>query len=606
MEHLLQLLEQNLLEVIPFNCAVIDRDYNIVLANRLFKDYFGNWKSRKCHEVCKKTDQVCADCRASDVFEKGETIISDESGVNREGRPCHYVVQLTPLKDDNGIVRFVVEMSLDITVGGAFQKEYNLLFERVPCYISIIDRNFNVVRANEKFREKFGDEGRNKCYNLYKKKDTPCSECPAAKTFKDGKEHMAEQSGISKDGELTNYLVTTSPLSKKDEEVSLVIEIATDVTETHKLQREIAYTHDFYSSLIKNSTDAIIAIDKSGKTSIFNPAASELFKWKKESKPQLRDISRLLPDSFFEKSGKNITSPIETYIHDTDDNSLPVRMSMMDLKNINDEIGRAAFIQDLREIKSLEKEKLDAERLGAVGETVAGLAHTIKNLLMGLEGGMYMVDSGLRSGNAERIVSGWDVLQRNFNKTTALVKDFLNFAKGRLPELKLVSPAKLINDIVELYYDAAKQQGVELVAKIDDKIPDAWLDPDGIEACLTNLVSNGIDAAMMGEKSEKTVEMKVLDDGSNLIFEVKDNGTGMDSEVIQKVFTTFFTTKGNKGTGLGLLTTNKIVKEHGGKIEAESNLGSGSVFRMKFPLMILEMLAAESENIQKGRNHEKD
>ena len=75
-----------------------------------------------------------------------------------------------------------------------------------------------------------------------------------------------------------------------------------------------------------------------------------------------------------------------------------------------------------------------AEGSGYAGQTVAGLAHTIKNLLMGLEGGMYMVDSGLRRGDAGRIADGWQILQRNFEKTTAMVKDFLSFAKGRLPE----------------------------------------------------------------------------------------------------------------------------------------------------------------------------
>ena len=74
---------------------------------------------------------------------------------------------------------------------------------------------------------------------------------------------------------------------------------------------------------------------------------------------------------------------------------IPVRFSAVELRSGRRQLGRAAFMEDVREIKRLEQEKLDAERLAAVGQTVAGLAHTIKNLLMGLEGGMYMVDSGL-------------------------------------------------------------------------------------------------------------------------------------------------------------------------------------------------------------------
>jgi signal transduction histidine kinase len=235
---------------------------------------------------------------------------------------------------------------------------------------------------------------------------------------------------------------------------------------------------------------------------------------------------------------------------------------------------------------------LEAERLGAVGQTVAGLAHTIKNLLMGLEGGMYMVDSGLRRGDAARIAGGWEVLQRNFEKTTNMVKDFLGFAKGRLPELKPSDPNALAAEIVELYRDAASRQGVELVLDSGPEVGQAPLDPEGMETCLTNLVSNGIDAAILRDEPGGRVVLRTRETDGELFFEVADNGCGMDWEVKGKVFTTFFTTKGGKGTGLGLLTTRKIVQEHGGRIEVESSPGQGSVFRIRLPKKRLEALAA--------------
>ncbi len=236
---------------------------------------------------------------------------------------------------------------------------------------------------------------------------------------------------------------------------------------------------------------------------------------------------------------------------------------------------------------------MDAERLAAVGQTVAGLAHTIKNVLMGLEGGMYIIDTGLRQGNASRVVEGWNILQRNFNKTTELVKGFLSFAKGRLPELVPSDPNKIISNIVELYKDSAKAQNVEITTKLGKTNRLYPLDPEGIEACITNLISNAIDAAAMREDKNGQVEIRTQFKHSTLIIEVQDNGCGMDSEVIQNIFTTFFTTKGNKGTGLGLLTTNKIVKEHGGTLEVESDLGKGSTFRIILPLRRLKEISSE-------------
>ena len=179
---------------------------------------------------------------------------------------------------------------------------------------------------------------------------------------------------------------------------------------------------------------------------------------------------------------------------------VPVRFSSSNLKSRGKTLGRAALMRDLRDFKKLELEKLEAERLAAVGQTVAGLAHSIKNLLMGLEGGMYIVDGGLRRGDASRIAEGWQILQRNFEKTTSMVKDFLSFAKGRLPELKPSDPNAIARAIHALYRDAAARQGVELSLEAGEDVREAPLDPDAIETCLTNLVSNGIDAAVLREE----------------------------------------------------------------------------------------------------------
>jgi signal transduction histidine kinase len=205
-----------------------------------------------------------------------------------------------------------------------------------------------------------------------------------------------------------------------------------------------------------------------------------------------------------------------------------------------------------------------------------------------------MVDTGIRRGDADRLVDGWQILQRNFEKTTALVKDFLSFAKGRLPELAPTDPNDLARNIVELYHDAAAKQGVELVLEASPGVREAMLDPRGMETCLTNLVSNGIDAVTTLGQPGGRVVARTREEGDDLVFEVVDNGCGIDEEVKAKVFTTFFTTKGGKGTGLGLLTTRKIVQEHGGKMEIESVAGQGSTFRIRLPRSRLSALAASA------------
>ena len=585
-----------LIEQVPFNIAVIDRDYNVVDANGNFLEYFGNWEGHKCYEVYKGLDSPCPDCQAKRSFDDGMVRVVDESGLDRHGRECHYVVHLAPLKNDKNEIPYVVEMSTDLTATRRWQREYNLLFERVPCYVAIIDRKYKIIRVNEKFREAFGEAVGEYCYKVYKKRKSPCAKCPARETFRDGKHHTASQTGTLRDGTTSQYYMTTSPLSKGPGGIAHVIEIATDITELHNLQGQIQEQYDLYESLIQNSASGLVVLDSRGQTKFINPAAKEILQWKGSKPPKLSSLKNMLPASFFEsrtKLANRVSDWEEITIHAASGDKVPTLFRSVELFSQRKHIGRAAFIRDVSQIKQLEQEKLDAERLAAVGQTVAGLAHTIKNLLMGLKGGMYMVDTGMRKGNAERIAEGWEVLQTNFDKTTTLVKDFLSFAKGRLPDLALSDPNLLMTSVNDLYKDAASQQGATLVLDLAKKIKPAYFDPEGIEACLTNLLSNGIDAVILGGGENGLVTLRTRDEENDLIFEVEDNGCGMEWEVKQRIFTTFFTTKGGEGTGLGLLTTRKIVQEHGGKIEVDTKENVGTTFRIRLPRARLNALWAQ-------------
>lgn len=240
---------------------------------------------------------------------------------------------------------------------------------------------------------------------------------------------------------------------------------------------------------------------------------------------------------------------------------------------------------DISGVKRLEKEKRDAERLAAVGETVAGVAHGIKNILMGLEGGMYAVNTGIRKGDDARIAQGWETLERNVERISEFTREFLDFAKGRPPEVAPTDPAEPLRHVVELYRDRAAQAGVRLETDIEEGLAPAELDAAGIHTCLANLVSNAIDACLVAEQERDfVVTASLAERDGSLVYRVADNGRGMDYEISRKVFSKFFTTKGSdRGTGLGLLTTRRIVHQHGGRIDFTSREGEGSVFRIELP-----------------------
>ncbi len=240
---------------------------------------------------------------------------------------------------------------------------------------------------------------------------------------------------------------------------------------------------------------------------------------------------------------------------------------------------------DITPVKQLEREKREAERLAAVGETVAGIAHGIKNVLMGLEGGMYAVNSGIERADDERIARGWQMLEENVARISEFVKEFLDFARGRVARVALTDPNGPVRKVVRPFAEKAAQAGIRLRVELQPDLTPAPLDEEGIFTCLANLVSNAIDACLLSDRRrdyEVTIVSREAD--GVLTYEVSDNGQGMDYEISRKVFSKFFTTKGsNRGTGLGLLTTKKIVHQHGGRISFTSQEGEGSVFRIELP-----------------------
>ena len=239
--------------------------------------------------------------------------------------------------------------------------------------------------------------------------------------------------------------------------------------------------------------------------------------------------------------------------------------------------------------KRLEEELVESVRLAAIGQTVAGLAHCVRSILFGLEGGVYVVNKALRKDDAQKLRTGWDMVRKNIDKVSSLVVDLLDYSKERTPEYESCSPNVIAEEVCELMDPRVKDMDmakIEIVRNFDPGLGSVMLDPKGIHRCLLNLVSNAIDACLADEDDSKNYMVKVTTKAKGkegFVFKVSDNGCGMDDEVKKQLFTSFFSTKGSKGTGLGLLITQKIVQEHGGTLSVDSESGKGSSFTILLP-----------------------
>jgi len=245
------------------------------------------------------------------------------------------------------------------------------------------------------------------------------------------------------------------------------------------------------------------------------------------------------------------------------------------------------YTEDLEKLVEEKSRKLvEAERLAAVGQTVAGLAHAIKNITAGLTGGMYVLEKGIDLENRSYLSQGWQMIKGNVQKIKGMAVDLLNYAKEREPEYQLCDPNGPAREVYDLMLSRATEMGVALKIAPARSLPDAWFDREGIHRVLLNLVSNAIDACTDISCASKTCEVflrTLKPQGWAVEYQVTDNGCGMDEETRKKIFQIFFSTKGSRGTGLGLMIAKKIVDEHGGVIDLSSEIGSGTVFRVRLP-----------------------
>ena len=578
-------LARELFAHVPANILVVDREFRVVTSNRSFRETFGPTEGRRCFEVCKRRSERCEECLAALTFEDGRVRFSEEEGVDRRGRPAYFVVHVAPVHDDGRGIPYVITMSHDVTRSRTLEQQYDMLFERVPCFLAVIDREFQVVRANERFRSRFGDVHGKPCYRTYMGRETPCEDCPALRTFEDGRPYTAKQEGRDPSGGKRFYLVSTTPLSRGDGAFRYVIEMAVDITENQRLAEELIREGRFRYNMMENAIDALLSADASGRINMFNKAAEALFGADRTGLVGTAEVWSFVPGAFRRavEEGRSALLIPETSIRNAAGEEIPVRFSGTTLFEGGRHIGVAAFFQDLREYKRLEREKLENERLATVGQTVAQMAHAIKNILTGLQGGLYVVKAGQKDTMDARTRQGWEMLERNVGRISEMVKGFLDFTRRHEPRPRSVDPAGIAEEVVRLFHDTAEGEGIRLRFRRPEDAIRARLDPEDLRVCLENLVSNALDACRASPKSAPRVEMKVAVRGSRVVITVRDNGCGMEEAVRKRLFTSFFSTKGEKGTGLGLLVTRKLVHEAGGTIEVDSTPGEGSEFRILLP-----------------------
>ena len=229
---------------------------------------------------------------------------------------------------------------------------------------------------------------------------------------------------------------------------------------------------------------------------------------------------------------------------------------------------------------------VQSERLAAVGQTIATLSHHIKNILQGIHGGSYLVEMGLDKNDLGVTDKGWGIVRRNQQKISSLVMDMLSFSKDRKPEPSPSDIPALLAEIIETVKQRAEDAAISVHCKTPDNFPVLLCDTEALSRAILNVVTNAIDA--VEEQPDGTVDISTEIDEKREVVHVRvtDNGPGIPAETLPDIFNLFVSTKGAKGTGLGLTVSQKILREHGGDISVESTATHGTCFTLSFPLIL--------------------
>jgi PAS domain S-box-containing protein len=459
---------------------------------------------------------------------------------------------------------------------------YRRYFDATPCYLTVQDRDFHILRANDRFRKDFGDfEGRY-CYQVYKRRSEKCEVCPVEQAFWDGQNHRIEEWVTCQEGKQIAVVVETMPIRDDSGEISSVVKMLTDVTHIKRLEEQLRQSQQRYRLLFEEipcyvSIQApdlrIIEMNRAVRED-FGAALGckcyEVFKHRTEP-----CFPCPVGDTF--EDGKHHSR--EEMLTSLRGEQIDVLVTTAPLRNAEGQIvGVMEMSANITEVRALES------HLTSLGLLIGSISHALKGLLNGLAGGMYLVETGFKKDNPDRVQQGWETVQRNVGRIRATVSDILYYAKDREPIWETVSAAELLDEVCNLMQARAAEHQIKLHCESAPAAGDFEADSQAVRSLLVNLLENSLDACRLDhKKAEHQVTFRLSSFPDYVQYEVQDNGIGMDRETREKAFSLFFSSKGMEGTGLGLFIANRIARAHGGSIELESQVGVGTQFAIKLP-----------------------
>jgi two-component system sensor histidine kinase HydH len=330
---------------------------------------------------------------------------------------------------------------------------------------------------------------------------------------------------------------------------------------------------------------AVVAVDKDGKIIMFNRLAEDIFSISKENAVN-QDYQAVFPNDecllkqTLEKQRTTREMEREFRTFSGEDKFLIIGTSCLfdEGKKFN---GAVAVIHDVTELKKYEEEAKRSERLSALGNLAAGVAHEIRNPLNAISITAQRLKSEFApQKDKEEYIFFIKTILDEIKRLDNIINQFLSLAKAQKLNLVPTDMGRFLNEVVDLVEIEAKEKNIRVTREFAS-LPETKIDPDELKKALLNIMLNGIQATPSG--GTLSINAYLNDSQRDVLIKIKDSGMGIPKANLSKIFQPYFSTK-EKGTGLGLSIAHRVITDHKGKIEVESELGKGTVFTVTLPI----------------------
>lgn len=475
--------------------------------------------------------------------------------------------------------------------------EYQTLFELAPCYITVQDKDLRLIRYNREFADKFSPETGDYCYQAYKGRSERCKVCPVLKTFEDGKPHSSEETGVSKDGTNTHWVVRSAPIKNDKGEVVAAMEMSLDVTQVRFLEKKVEKTEKKYQIIFNTIPNPVFVLD--GKTLDIldcNESATAIYGFNKEEMLMTSFLNFFKENQREEYASEikssNIINKAKHLRRDGQIIYVNIRISSSEYA------GQEVLLvttSDITKRLTAEQQLIQASKMATLGEMATGVAHELNQPLSVIKTSSSFIIKKVRKNETiqdEILKTMAEEIDSHVDRASKIINHMREFGRKSDVKKEPVLVNEPLEKALEIFRQQLKLREINIVKELEKDLPPILADPNRLEQVFINLLINARDT--IEEKSGKTDQACVTKEiflGTSLKngmvnVEVKDTGSGIPKPILDKIFEPFFTTKNvGKGTGLGLSISYSILQDYGGRIKVETTEGEGSTFIIQFPVL---------------------